>query len=169
MRLFIGIEIKTNKEIKEVLEALKIEGKKVREENFHITLKFLGELDSYEKIIDELRIIKFEKFKLILRGIGTFPSEKKARVLYVSAESNGKLEQLAEMVDKATFQIKMDHPFSPHLTIMRFKSPYNATEIVQNYRSKYFGSYDIDSYNLYSSQLTPTGPIYKIIEKFQLI
>ncbi len=169
VRLFIGIEIEPNKEIKGILNEIQLKGKKVKEENLHITLKFLGELNGYDSIVNSLETIKFEKFSLELKGLGAFPNERRARVLFIIADSNGKLESLAKLVDKATHEIKMDHPFTPHLTLMRFKFPADLGQLISKYRSQYFGKYDVNDFNLYSSELTPTGPIYKIIKKFQLI
>jgi len=92
MRVFIAIELPEN--IKEGLEKLVISLKRsisnvkwVEKENFHITLRFIGEVDKdkvlqIEKILDEVGS-RFSPFEAELSGLGKFP-----HVLWVGIDEN---------------------------------------------------------------------------------
>jgi len=169
VRLFIGIPIPETPKIMELVENLQIKGKKVKAENFHITLKFIGELKSSKEVQDNLRGINYSKFSLALQELDAFPNSKKARVLFIKGYSNGHLEELAKMVHDATRSIKLDHPFQPHLTIMRLREPADLSNIIEEYKGVNFGTIEVTKFSLYESKLTPDGPIYRVIEDYQLI
>jgi len=108
-----------------------------REENLHLTLKFLG--DTPVSTIETLsqaakraasRAIPFE---LIVTGAGAFPPVGQPRVLWIGIEDTseqlGKLQQaLEDECDKEGFA-REPRPFHPHLTIARLRRPQGSRQL----------------------------------------
>jgi len=180
MRTFIGIDLPDDikENLKEVVDRLKKirEAKPVKIENLHITLKFLGEVEEkdIENIKEKLKNCaeNFEIFDVEIKGIGVFPSEKRVRVLWIGAEDEGYLKKLNNKIEEALtkFGFEKEKDFVGHITVARFKSVPNLNfikEISEKYKEFLFGKFKVDRFNLYESKLTPEGPIYKVIAKFQ--
>jgi 2'-5' RNA ligase len=171
MRTFVAIplpkEIRENiyKESKEFdAEGVKL----VEEENLHLTLAFLGELKEQrvEEVKNEISKIKFKKFKLSLKGFGTFPGF--LRVIFVNVNAN-ELELLHKEVVKALKNLNLifDERFSPHVTIARVNKL--SKDKVESIRKKIeekketdFGNFLVDKICVMSSKLTQNGPIYNV-------
>ena len=102
--------------------------------NFHITLKFLGDVD--DDRIDAL-ITSAERaartatpFDITLRVMGGFPNLRKPRVLFYKVDQG--VEPLTALANGLDLAIEEDHkiprerrPFRAHATIARVKSPPN--------------------------------------------
>jgi RNA 2',3'-cyclic 3'-phosphodiesterase len=96
-------------------------------EKLHLTLKFLGnvaedDLIRVEQALEQLRG-RHEPFKVSTSGFGAFPSERRARILWVGVgEGSGPLRAVAQSVDdfleSAGFESER-RPYVPHLTLGR--------------------------------------------------
>ncbi len=144
-------------------------GKVVKGSDLHLTLKFLGEVENIETIKRSLGEIRFNRFSVMVGGMGGFPSGHRGRVLFVRASPEDNLKNLAREVDSRTKEIPLDHPFAPHITILRTREPRNFSGLISKYEGKTFLEQEIDSFTLYESVLKPTGPIYSEIQKYQLM
>lgn len=130
MRLFVGInlpnEIKqTLLEFQTELRQLGVKGSWKSQENFHITLEFLGELD--QNIIPKLtetlsKVARNHKpFKLNIGGLGAFPSMIRPHTLWTGV--TGSINELNRL--KNEIHIKLaengfvleDRKFKPHITL----------------------------------------------------
>ena len=86
MRLFVAIDFD---DIKDYLINLQVkipkDAKMSMVKSFHLTLKFLGEVEEEKigDIIERLNNIKFSPFYVALGKIGIFPSENYIRVVWV--------------------------------------------------------------------------------------
>ncbi len=145
----------------------------VNREQFHITLKFLGEI-SHEKIElvkNSIDKVKFTPFKIRLSDSGAFPDLKNARVLWVScSEGVNELRNIAENVEKNIFEIaklpREKRPFKAHLTLARLKdSDLLNDEVLKalNEISNLNLQWECSEINLMKSVLTPKGAIYSKI------
>ncbi len=139
----------------------------VHPKNFHLTLNFLGNMDS-DDVISLLRKVSFESFSLRLSGIGFFPSRDSPRVLWVGFVDNDSLFDLQRKID---LFFKPDKSFKPHITIARIKKHFSDDKLfsflklVDNISVKPL-SFKVRSFKLYKSTLTPLGPIYEVLESF---
>ena len=125
MRLFIAVDIPTEvkKHLTYLQQQLSSQDLSLTKD-FHITLKFLGEVnpDKIEHLKSNLEHIHFEPFKLQLDKVGFFPGEKFVRVVWVGLKNASKLLWLQKQVDLAVgLQYPVDHKFSPHITLARVK------------------------------------------------
>lgn len=182
MRYFIAIDLNEDikKRIGELIERLKpspMSVKWVKQENLHITVKFLGEvnkLSQIDKVKEILRDIasRMVPFHLNLSGTGFFPDEKRPRVLWVGIKESDELLWLFSEVDKRLSLIGFSEEkrgFSGHVTIARFKDLHRAGELIKDistYKDIDFGSIGVKEIILMESILRPEGAIYKCVERF---
>jgi RNA 2',3'-cyclic 3'-phosphodiesterase len=99
----------------------------IGQEKLHLTLKFLGnvveeDLSRVKQALEQLRV-RHEPFEVETSGFGAFPSERKARILWVGVgEGSGPLRAVAQSVDDllepAGFG-RERRPYVPHLTLGR--------------------------------------------------
>jgi RNA 2',3'-cyclic 3'-phosphodiesterase len=178
MRLFIAIEVP--EDIKEMLEELV---KKICDtgeslklvDDFHLTLEFLGEVDEQkkDKIVKELCKISNEKFSLLLDRIGFFPNNTRISVVWLGVQPHEKICALQSKVLTSMNQLGFteDKNFHPHLTLARVKSISAKNEFVDKLNGFEIkkASFEVDSFNLIKSTLTPKGPIYDVLASFKLV
>ncbi|RMF05158.1 RNA 2',3'-cyclic phosphodiesterase [Candidatus Woesearchaeota archaeon] len=162
MRLFIAIEVagEAARILKEVQESLPPSVKKTKE--FHITLKFLGETESWQDIDKSMRNLEFEKFSITINDIGAFPNQKFPRVIWAGISESKELLNLKRDVDSLIRNFKDDKPFHPHITLARTR---RETRIDFETLRKILlkgseRSVLVNSVFLFKSTLTPEGPVY---------
>ncbi len=178
MRLFIAVDIddpgmvERLRDLEEELRALRVQMKLVEPENFHVTIRFIGEVPDY--VAGEIRgkvlpSLRFRPFKLRLAGVGAFPSPSSARVVWVGiVEGFDELKAIREQVDRGLRDLGLrleEEEFAPHITLARLKergSPAVAKFIME--RSSYeVGEMEVRAVRLKKSNLTPRGPIYETL------
>jgi len=130
MRAFLGIDF--NRELKQEilniqlkLRSLASSGSWKYVDNFHLTLKFLGEIESnqVEKISKVLDVIckQTPKFSLNISGFGSFPGRDCLRVVFLGvAGDTDKLERLQQEIESGLETIgfmKEKRSYTPHITI----------------------------------------------------
>jgi len=173
MRLFIGIEVPQSPKLLEIFEIVKNAGadiKLVEPYNIHITLLFLGEVreDRVEEVKDSMSGLKFNKFKVILKGLGAFPNLTRPRVVWVGiVEGQQQLRQIRSYILNELLKRKIrpedDKDFSPHLTIGRVKSYNSISNLINTINENMnvdIGTFEVNNVVLFKSTLTPKGPIY---------
>lgn len=147
-------------------------------ESWHSTLKFLGEVpdDRVEDVVRVGRKVCLEASQLVtgLTELGAFPSQRRARVLWVGLEdSAGSIARLAKSMEtryaKRGFR-KEGRALHPHLTLARLRVPRPVEEEVEA-----SGPYDLDlapfdvtETVLFRSHLSPKGSTYEALERFPL-
>ena len=184
MRTFIAIEL--SEEIRKVLAQVRshlcyagADVKWVKEENIHLTLKFLGEISEdrvsqISSILDDIG--KWTKpFEITLKDIGVFPKTDHPRVIWAGLDKGIKEStELAVKIDKALSGIGFQEetrPFAAHLTIGRVRSQKNKEalqEKIVNYQFSAISLQSVNSVVLFKSTLTPKGPIYSKIHETRL-
>ena len=176
MRAFIAIEMP--KEIKEILldaqKQINTEEAKIRPAKaFHLTLKFLGEVEEKktEEIKSALKEIKFKKFNTVLTEIGVFPNENYIRVVWVGLDdSESKITNLQKEIDSKMeiLGFKKDIRFHPHVTLARVKFVGDKERFIKNLKEIKIKkeSFQITEFKLVKSVLTPEGPVYEDLASF---
>lgn len=142
-------------------------------ENMHLTLKFLGDVspsnvDMLTQMISAEADL-FDCFELHLNGLGSFPSLKRPRVIYIGIQAPVVLDALHRGIESASRRLgyeSEERNFSPHLTIGRVKQNITAAEqqtirhALEETKIDALGTAKIDSVHLYKSDLKPTGSVY---------
>ena len=136
MRLFFAVPIAD--EIKEIVssavERIPIDGppwRWISPENYHITIKFLGEVE--DRLLPPLIELGTEiaaaahPFDLSFGPFGSFPSASRPRVLFFAAEhGENELASIAADLEAKLQPLGFDperRRFRAHLTLARVKSP----------------------------------------------
>ena len=140
----------------------------VRREQFHITLKFLGEVapSVIEQVKDALEPMKyFDPFVIELDHIGAFPNLASPRVLWLGGERGAaELGRLARKVDDVLNEEagleREAKKFRAHMTLARLKESRLPEELVRRLGEVPDFSFECGELVLMRSQLTPRGPIY---------
>ncbi|NQU98114.1 RNA 2',3'-cyclic phosphodiesterase [Candidatus Woesearchaeota archaeon] len=175
MRLFIAIDIckELKQEIANIQEKIKDLGriKTVLEKNLHLTLKFLGEVDAPEKIIELLEKIDFKEFSITSSNIGFFPSDNFINVVWIGfKEANGLIELQKKICETLSKDFKKEKDYIPHLTIARIKylSPEEKAEILKlKQQDMKEITFKTPSFKLMKSTLTDKGPVYEVLKEFK--
>ena len=185
MRFFVALEIPSG--VRENLAALidelraadasssKNKGRWVRPENLHVTLKFIGnvdsgKLDAIRASLAEVRAGRSVEFHF--RGLGFFPNEKRPRVLWAGLEASPNLATLAADIDARLEKVgipRETREFSPHLTLARFDPPGISEKLraaaLEN-ATREFGAVRTGEFHLFESKTRPTGAEYTRLSSF---
>lgn len=184
MRSFVAIDIgeEIRREISSLTSSLKrtqADVKWVNVQGMHLTLKFLGEIET-EKMLPSIETIvsdvvsRHSSFIIGVRGTGVFPDPRRPRVLWVGIEENKSLSLLQQDVEKNLAGLGFDEEkreFKPHLTIGRVRSNNNlspALAELDKQKDRFFGKANVDRLILFESILKPQGAEYRAIREFKL-
>jgi 2'-5' RNA ligase len=116
---------------------LPIPGRLVPPDNWHITLRFLGEVDEvaserYAAAIDQSDLGL--DFPMQIDHLGAFPKPSKATVVWAGIDrGQQRLFQLAEVADERAMDVGIvgeERPFRPHLTLSRVRPQVSVTDLI---------------------------------------
>lgn len=148
-------------------------------EKLHLTIKFLGDiehhrLDALQKAVAETAKL-LSPFLLEMQGTGCFPSPKKAKILWagINDTENG-LRNLYEMLEEKAAEggfEKENRLFKPHLTVGRMSEPEKSGKLTEGFLQAEFEpvSFEVSEIVIYESKLQPTGSVYSVVSKHQLL
>jgi RNA 2',3'-cyclic 3'-phosphodiesterase len=141
----------------------------VARDNVHLTLKFLGEVET-------ARLGEIERalaaaaggepvFELTIQGLGAFPSRTRPRVLWAGAAAGApEAASLAGRVDDATAGLGVARemrPFAAHVTLGRVREPRANPRLADALTStESFGGQRVARVSLMRSELSPRGARY---------
>ena len=172
MRIFVSINLpeEVKKEIKEIQDKLPdFFGKKTETENLHLTLKFLGEIDEdkIEKVKNRLKEIRFNSFETEIKELGIF-SEKFVRIVWLHVKNCEELQRKIDFALKDLFE--SEKRFMSHLTIARVKKIKDKREFLRKLKEIKIPEikFKVDRFYLMKSELNSKGPVYNILEEFDL-
>ena len=151
----------------------------IRPENYHFTLKFLGDVDRkrLSSLNDAARraASRTEPFRLTMGGIDGFPDLERPRVIYYRIEEGfEELRGLARMIEDECESIGFERErrrFQAHLTLARVKKPplVEALEALRTFPAlDETAELEADHFVLMSSRLIPSGAVYEETGRFEL-
>lgn len=177
-RLFLALDLSA--EAKQALVAqlneldVRIPGRLVPPENWHLTLRFLGEVMAveYDRLLMQLSTADLgESFRFALEGMGAFPKEKRAAVLWSAiGEGSDSVRRLAAIVEERVCASGLppeDRPFRAHLTLSRIRPPEDVSGLLVASRDVRVLSRAVEV-SLYRSHLGSGGAKYELMERFEL-
>ncbi len=172
MRLFIAFDVA--EEVREHILKLQkqLTGAKLTlAKNFHLTLKFLGEVTptQLDQIKKKLANVKFRPFAAKLGGTGTFPSDKMIRVVWAEITPHDTISELQKQIDDALHgMFPKEKQFTPHLTIARVKMVEDKEQFAEQIKKLKVEpiSFEVKEFKLIESTLTPEGPKYRDVAKY---
>ncbi len=182
VRSFIAIELPDDlrQELGRVQKKMRVDRprvKWVRPEGIHLTLKFLGDIDT--SIIAPITQAMTEAarrtppFDLDVRQLGAFPSLQRVQVLWVGLGGEvDKLKHLCQLLETNLAHLGFaaeERPFTPHLTLARLGNEASPSErqrfgeLIASTRLELDCSIRVEALSLMRSQLTGTGAVYSRI------
>ncbi len=177
-RYFIGIPLP--QEVKKKLKVQSWPGlsrykdeKLVPQNNWHITLAFIGSLEEekVEKLRSLMEVFQWgEPFKVGVRHFGAFPSLEEGRVLWMGCEKGrSQIEELAHKIRRQLDDLEISYdpkPFVPHITLARLRSPKNLSRLAENGKMKQEVTFTADEIILYDSEKEKHP--YAVVEQVSL-
>ncbi|MFC2087963.1 RNA 2',3'-cyclic phosphodiesterase [Calditrichota bacterium] len=184
IRCFIAVEIP--EEIKKEIDTYILSLKKivpdikwVKASSIHVTLKFLGEIETtlcseVKNVLTGIPNIS-APFDLKISGSGVFPNVNRPRVFWLGLQqdSNNSLTFIHKWIDKNLLTLGFEsekRKFSPHLTLGRVKFLQNLNQLFDYINNNKFEEkiFNISQIVLMQSQLKPTGAIYTPLQFYSL-
>ncbi|MBB4009167.1 RNA 2',3'-cyclic phosphodiesterase [Allorhizobium taibaishanense] len=126
-RLFTALEIPRNLALSLSLLRGGLPGARwIDVENYHITLRFIGDIDgrTADEIVDRLDRIDRPEFQLSLSGIGSFGS-KKPHSIWAGVTPHPQMTALQGEIERICQRVGLPpdpRKFMPHVTLARLKS-----------------------------------------------
>jgi 2'-5' RNA ligase len=175
IRSFIAIQLPQElrsalHELVQPLQGLPLNVKWVPESNYHLTLKFLGDIAPGDigSLGAQLHALADRKcFTLSLGGWGMFPNPKRPNVFW--AGLGGELETLQQLWTNLEDCLSArgyprERRWHPHITLGRFRSPDRLDSLNawlgQTPSFGHIGSFTATGLTLMESRLSPGGPNY---------
>lgn len=152
----------------------------VAPKNMHITLKFLG--DVRNEVLPEVAqslstaVAGIAPFDLEIFGVGAFPNVDRPRTIWLGARQGAKqMNELARAVELKLRPLGFapePRGFTTHLTVGRVRRPSAAlrslAEMLRRQAEETCGIVAVEQVILFSSTLTPRGPIYEALSRAPL-
>lgn len=134
----------------------------------HLTLAFFGDVaDEIDLALRErLSAIRFRAFFLPVVGVGTFSAKGVPKIIWIGVgKAHPHLFQIYKRVHEAALAAGLEpelRPWHPHITIARCRdvTPQSLRKFLQSNEDLDAGMIRVDAFHLYSSKLTPAGPIH---------
>ncbi len=177
MRLFVGLELPW--ELRQRIARLAGAGipgaRWVPPENYHVTLRFIGESPRYlaQEIDHALAALKSPAFALTLAGIGTFAKGGRSQSLWLGVERIEALERLQGKIETALQRCGLEperRRFQPHLTLARLDNPSEAklAGFVQANNLFRCEPVEVRHFTLFSSLLGKDQAVYRAEVEYSL-
>ena len=140
--------------------------------NFHVTLKFLGQVDEARvpALTEALQPAAAERpaFNIAVRGLGAFPSATRPRVLWAGLDdATGGMTALAERVDACCGRLGFPaeaRAFAAHVTLGRVREARRQPALADVLtRATDFGRVRVERVSLMRSELSPRGARYSAL------
>lgn len=168
MRLFVGLAFPW--ELKQRLAVLAggVPGARwVPVENYHLTLRFIGEVPKHraEEIDHALAALRTRAFSFTLAGVGTFNKGGRDTQLWAGVERNPQLDHLQAKIETALQRAGVEperRRFAPHVTLARLDNaaPAKVAQFVQTHNLFRAEPVPVEHFVLFSSRLGKEASAY---------
>lgn len=148
--------------------------------NLHLTLQFIGDVskEAALEIKKAVTPISETGFVMRLTGVGAFPDQKRPSVLWVGVEADEALINLQRAIFSALQLLDLHlekRRFAPHITIARIRasnrrgSRPDISSWLETNRAFGSKSFNVTEFHLFSSELRPSGAIYRSVATYPLL
>ena len=137
-------------------------------DQMHLTLGFFKDVtEEVElKLREKLSAVEFGAFFLPVNGVGMFASRGAPKVIWIGVgKAHPHLFQIHKRVQESAMAVGIEpelRAWHPHITIARCRdvSAQALRKFLQSSAEFDAGMIRVDAFHLYSSKLTPAGPIH---------
>lgn len=175
MRLFIGMPVPPHPSLRDVTAKIVSSvdvARPVPDGTWHITLRFLGDVDDPAPIAAALRARLSDAWSSPGRivGLGAFPTRRRATILWAGVVAPG-VDAIARRCVDATAHFgdtPDDRPFVPHLTLARLRGPRDVSKLLLEHATDEYGPAPLREVVLFQSIPDRAGPRHIPIERYPL-
>jgi len=174
-RLFTGLEIpRAQSDRLMMLRGDIITARWIETSNYHITLRFLGDVSRHtaNEFCDKIAELSLDldPFSLTIKSVGHFGS-KRAHALWAGLEKNEALVNLHKMHERAAIEVGLEHEprkFIPHITLARLSRtrPSTIAPFLVHFADFQLEPFEVTKVNLYSAKPSTGGGPYVVEEVF---
>ena len=177
IRLFVALRLEPS--IRTLLSGLgsTIPGSRtVPEDQIHLTLRFIGEVESsrLNDIRECLTEVQAEPLNVAIKGVGHFPPRGRPRVIWAGIEPAGDLVILRNKVNRALMQCGIEpeqRKYHPHVTLARLNNspPGKVAHFLAGNSLLESPPFSIDRITLFSSSLSHKGARHYVEAEYPLL
>ena len=175
LRLFVGIGFPPELKLRLSLLCSGVPGAKwVDPGNFHVTLRFIGEIseDLAADIDDALSRLRARRFTLQMAGTGVFGD--KPRSLWAGIERSPELVGLRDKIEQALIRVGLPpepRKFSPHVTLARLRDPPldKLRDFLTTHARFRADPLAVEAFSLIASFQTKAGSVYEDQVDYRLL
>jgi len=175
LRLFVGIGFPPELKLRLSLLCSGVPGAKwVDPGNFHVTLRFIGEIseDLAADIDDALSRLRARRFTLQMAGTGVFGD--KPRSLWAGIERSPELVGLRDKIEQALIRVGLPpepRKFSPHVTLARLRDPPldKLRDFLTTHARFRADPLAVEAFSLIASFQTKAGSVYEDQADYRLL
>jgi 2'-5' RNA ligase len=173
-RLFLGVPLDPDMRVMlaQHLQEHQIPGRAVPPDNWHLTVRFLGNVDqvAMERLVAELdQAALGQPFEIALGDLGAFPRPARASVVWLALDKGQeRLADLNEIAEEASQVVGLapeERPFAPHLTLSRIRPELDVRADLASYRRVRL-QWTAGELVLFESRTGRGGAVYEALEKF---
>ena len=148
-----------------------------REDNLHLTLKFLGNVSVADipRVSAAVAIAtkSLSAFELTFSDSGTFPPHGRPSVLWIGTPASG-LQALHSAIEEELAEAgfaRESLPFRPHLTIARLRHPQGARQLAELHKTLGFEpiEFAVSEVVVFKSELLTDGSKHTAISRHELV
>jgi RNA 2',3'-cyclic 3'-phosphodiesterase len=167
LRLFVGIGFPPQLKLQLSLLCSGVPGAKwVDPGNFHLTLRFIGEIgeDLAGDVDESLSRLRARRFTLQIAGTGVFG--ERPRSLWVGIERNPELVGLRDKIEQALIRVGLPpepRKFAPHVTLARLRDPPldKLRDFLTTHARFRADPLPVEGFSLIASFQTKAGSVYE--------
>jgi RNA 2',3'-cyclic 3'-phosphodiesterase len=167
LRLFVGINFPPELKLRLSLLCTGLPGAKwVDPGNFHLTLRFIGEIseDVAADVDDALSRLRARRFTLQIARTGVFGD--KPRSLWAGIERSPELVGLRDKIEQALIRVGLPpepRKFAPHVTLARLRDPPldKLRDFLTVHARFHADPLPVDGFSLIASFQTKAGSVYE--------
>jgi 2'-5' RNA ligase len=177
MRLFVALDLPEAVRARLAMLQSGVPGARwVAQENLHLTVRFLGEVDTgtAHDLDAELARVDAPAFDFGLSAVSFFGPERKPQVLWAGVDRAEPLQFLHAKVNRAAVAAGLpadDRKFHPHVTLARLRD--TPMRRVRDWLSGnalfQAGPIEADRFVLFRSHLGKEGPAYEPLAEYALV
>jgi len=145
-----------------------------RDEQLHLTLRFIGEVDRHraEDIVAALGTVYHPVFDLALDGVGQFDRKGRMDSLWIGVSPQEPARLLHNKIDQALVRVGLEpetRAYLPHITIARFgRTAGSVGGLVGASGGVSSEPFAMTEFCLYESDTGHDGSVYTIVERYRL-
>ncbi len=137
------------------------------EENYHLTLRFIGEVDNgfAEELAEALSHVGGEEFELAIESLGSFGGAR-PRLVWAGVAASAPLAALRRRVESALVRAGLppeERKYAPHVTLARTAGarPAVVAAWLEDRGAFHLPPFAVEGFSLMSSRLGGEAPVYR--------